>query len=300
MGVNKSATSLALPSPGPSLQGRGVLAAARNLFDWFRMSGNAVSRRMRSMLDRMRIVLVRPKRPGNVGAVARAMMNMGLSDLVLVEPGCATDDPQAQGYASHAKPLLNGARIASSVSEALDGCVSTFAATAKRGMYRRQAAVTPVEAAETAVRTGAGGCVAFAFGPEDKGLSLKELLQFDRVVEIPGNPEYPVMNLAAAATVVCYELRQACLRAHDEPPWEPLEEPLAADDRKRILYDKLFDSLDQIGFFGGQQNPDHLKYALRRVFGRSDMTVNEVDILIGMSQQIRWYVDRYGPRDNQE
>lgn len=227
---------------------------------------------------------------------------MGLSDLVLVSPACTTDDPQAQGFAAHAKPLLNGARIVDSVSAALDGCVSTFAASAKRGMYRRQAAVTASEAAQIAIKSAAGGTVAFAFGPEDQGLALRELLQFDRVVEIPANPEYPVMNLAAATTVICYELRQAQLDASEAPPWEPLDEPLAEplaeDDRKRILYDKLFDALDRIGFFGGQQNPDHLKFALRRVFGRTDMTVNEVDILIGMSRQIRWYADRHPPSDD--
>lgn len=248
------------------------------------------------MLDQMRIVLVRPKRPGNVGAVCRAMMNMGLGDFVLVSPACTLDDPQAQGFAAHAKPLLNGARIVESVSAALDGCVATFAASAKRGMYRRQAAVTARGAAEIAIKSAAGGRVALAFGPEDQGLALRELLQFDRVVEIPANPEYPVMNLAAAATVMCYELRQAQLDASKAPPWEPLDEPLADDARKRILYEKLFDALERIGFFGGQQNPDHLKFALRRVFGRIDMTVNEVDILIGMSQQIRWYANRHPQR----
>ncbi len=247
------------------------------------------------MLERVRIVLVRPIRPGNVGAACRAMVNMGLSELVLVCPECDLDDPQARGFAARAKPLLKRARVVDSISAALEGCVKTFATSGKRGMYRRQAGVTAAAGSELAL--AATGPVAIAFGPEDRGFVMRELLEFDHVIEIPADPEYPVLNLAAAVTVVCYELRQAWLRTHGGLPETPDEEPLATDDRKRVLYTKLFEALDQIGFFGGQQNPDHLKFALRRVFGRVDLTVNEVDILIGMTQQIRWYADRYPEQD---
>ncbi len=246
------------------------------------------------MLDHIRIVLVRPIRPGNVGAASRAMKNMGLSDLVLVSPAADPSAPEAEGFAARAKPILRGARVVETIPEALAGCTLTLAASGKRGMYRRQAAVTAEDAARLAVRAaGSGGRVAIAFGPEDQGLVLRELLYFDRVVEIPANPQYPVLNLAAAVLVVCYELRRAWLAATGRPPWPPPDEPLATADRRQVFYDKLFESLEMIGFFGGQQNPEHLKYALRRVFGRIDMSVNEVDILIGMTQQIRWYAERH-------
>jgi TrmH family RNA methyltransferase len=243
------------------------------------------------MLDRIRTVLVRPIRSGNVGAACRAMMNMGLSDLVLVAPECDPDDEQAQGYAARAKPLLARARIVDSIAAALDGCVKSFATSAKGGMYRRQAGVTAAVGAELALEAAAGGRVAIAFGPEDRGLVMRELLEFDHVIEVPADPEYPVLNLAAAVTVLCYELRQQWLRMAGGVPAALNDEPLASDERKRTLYAKLFEALDEIGFFGGQQNPDHLKFALRRIFGRVDLTVNEVDILIGMTQQIRWYVE---------
>jgi TrmH family RNA methyltransferase len=223
------------------------------------------------------------------------MVNMGLSDLVVVSPKCDLADDQAQGFAARAKWLLARARIVGSVAEALEGCVLTFAASAKAGMYRRQAAVAVAEAAELAVQRAVDGPVAFAFGPEDRGLRMPELLSFDRVVEIPADPAYPVLNLAAAAVVVCYELRRVWLRAAGRPPWPRSAEPLATNERKRVLYAKLFEALERVGFFGGQQNPDHLKYALRRVFGRVDLTVNEVDVLIGMAQQIRWYVEHRSP-----
>ena len=245
------------------------------------------------MLERLRIILVRPIRSGNVGAVCRVMVNMGLSDLVIVSPECVLDDPQARGFAARAKPLLERALVVDSISKALTDCVVTFAASGKGGMYRKQAGVSAATGAELAVEATARGRVALTFGPEDRGLLQRELLEFDRVIEIPANPEYPVMNLAAAVTVMCYELRQAWLRRNGRSREFLSEDPPATDDRKQVMYAKLFESLDQIDFFGGQQNPDHLKYALRRVFGRVDLTVNEVDILIGMTQQIKWYADRY-------
>jgi TrmH family RNA methyltransferase len=225
------------------------------------------------------------------------MVNMGLSDLVIVSPACDLNDEPAQGFAARAKPLLERARIVDSLPAALDGCVRTFATSAKGGMYRRQAAVTAAAGAELALAAATTGRVACAFGPEDRGLVMRELLDFDRVIEIPADPAYPVLNLAAAVTVVCYELRQAGLRAEGRLPASLSQEELATDDRKRVLYARLFEVLEQIGFFGGQQNPDHLKYALRRIFGRVDLTVNEVDILIGMTQQIRWYADHHRRAD---
>ena len=245
------------------------------------------------MLDRIRIVLVRPIRSGNVGAACRAMCNMGLTDLVLVAPECDPFDEYAQGFAARSKKRLAQVRVVDSIAEAMSGCATTIATSAKGGMYRKQAGLALPEGAQAAIEATAGGPVGIAFGPEDRGLVISELLEFDRVIEIPADPEYPVMNLASAVAVVSYALRQAWLTAGDTAPERLHEDPPANDDRKRILFDRLFSALDEIGFFGGQQNPDHLKYALRRVFGRADMTVNEADILIGMAQQIHWYVRQH-------
>jgi TrmH family RNA methyltransferase len=248
------------------------------------------------MLEQIRIVLVRPQGPANVGAAARIMMNMGLSDLVLVAPRCDPLSEPAEAYAMRAKPLLQRARIVEDIPDALRDCVLTFAASAKAGVYRRQAATTPREAAHLAAETAAKGAIAIALGPEDRGLVQSELLHFDRVLEIPADPQYPALNLAAAAAVICYELRQAALSQRKVSPFpEQDAEPLAADERKRILYERLFSALERIGFFRTQQNPNHLRFAIRRVFGRVDMTVNEVDVLIGMASQMHWYADHYGP-----
>jgi TrmH family RNA methyltransferase len=247
------------------------------------------------MLARARIVLVSPSGPANVGAVCRAMANMGLSELVIVAPRCDVQAEAAIAYAAHARAVLDSARVVSDIPTALASCVHSYATSSKLGLYRRQAAITPAEAATEALRVAAGGPVAFVFGREDYGLKTEELLHFDRIVSIPADESYPVLNLAAAVTVLCYELRRAWLALESKPPLPLTIDPgLATAAQKDIMFARLFDALDQVGFFFGQ-NPDHLKYALRHLFGRLDLNVNEADILIGLARQIRWYVESHPP-----
>lgn len=249
------------------------------------------------MLENVRIVLVRPIRSGNVGAAARIMRNMGIDDLVLVAPACDHLDDQGEGFAMRAKDLLENARIVPDIETALADCAKTFATTGKAGLYRRQAAATPREAAPQALDVAAsGGRVAIAFGPEDRGLIKEEILLFDEVIEIPGNPAYPVLNLASAVVVLCYELREAWRAREGVTLEKPYHDP-APDERKRVMFEKLFTALDEIGFFAMQQKPEHLRYLLRRVLGRSVMSINEVDVIIGMAQQMRWYVRNHPQKD---
>ncbi len=223
---------------------------------------------------------------------------MGLSDLVIVSPRCDINDEAAVAYAAHGHRVLTHARVVPDVPTALKDCVRSYAATSKLGLYRRQAAITPTEAATEALELLPRGHVAFVFGREDFGLRDAELLHFDRVVTIPADEEYPVMNLAAAVAVVVYELRRAWLATSGRPELPMMiDSGLAEDVRKQVMFAKLFDALDRVGFFFGQ-NPDHLKYALRHLLGRVDLSVNEVDILMGMASQIRWYVDHHPERIN--
>ncbi len=245
------------------------------------------------MLDRFRIVLVSPSGPANIGAVCRIMANMGLSNLVIVAPRCDVRDEAAVAYAAHGAAVLDGARVVADLPAALEGCIRAYATSSKLGLYRRQAAITPETAAREAVEGAAGGPVALAFGREDYGLKTQELLHFDRLITIPADEAYPVLNLAAAVTIVCYELRGACQAAAGEPALPMVIDPGAATaERKEIMFERLFDALTRVGFLYGQ-NPDHLKYSLRHLLGRLDLNVNEVDILIGMARQVRWYVDHH-------
>ena len=227
----------------------------------------------------------------NLGSACRALVNMGLSDLVLVAPECDPTDEDAITFAMRGKHLLREARIVPTIEEALQGCVLSYAATGKKGAHRNQAAETARAAAERTMQTVASGPVAIAFGPEDRGLLKHEILQFDRVIEIEAAPTYPVLNLAMAVMVVAYDLQHAA-RAYQPPP--ETTEPRALDEHKVVFYDKLFDALDRIGFFARQQTSEHLRFAIRRVFGRTDMSANELDVLIGIASQIHWYANQSG------
>ncbi len=251
---------------------------------------------MFAMLEHVRIVLVSPSGPANVGAVCRAMANLGLSDLVLVAPRCDLNDPSAVAYAAGGGRVLEAARVVADIPAALSDCIRSYATSSKLGLYRRQAAITPRVAAREALPLTAAGRVAFVFGREDYGLKTQELLHFDRLVTIPAAEAYPVLNLAAAVTVVCYELRCAWLEQAGRPALPmTIDSGPAPDEKKRVMFDRLFDALAAVGFFFGQ-NPDHLKYALRHLLGRVELSVNEVDILIGLARQIRWYVDHHPQR----
>ncbi|MBI3759168.1 MAG: RNA methyltransferase [Deltaproteobacteria bacterium] len=237
------------------------------------------------MLKNIRIILVEPGGSANGGSTARAMANMGLSDLVLVNPHCELRDAHAIGFAARGLAVLESARIAGAISEALDGCAFSYATTSKTGLYRRQATMSLPDAAPQIVRQSVHGRVGIAFGPENHGLREADLLQFDGFINIPADPGYPVINLAMSVMLTTYEIRRALARATGDSGAVPGDEP-ATDERKRVLYAKLFDALEQIGFFDYQQNPDHLRFALRRIFGRAGLSVIECDVLIGMSQQI--------------
>ena len=248
------------------------------------------------MLNHLRIILHRPTGPANVGAVCRAMANMGLSDLVLVSPKYPLDHEQTVAYATHGDAVRGAARIVETLEDALADCVKTYATSSKHGLYRRQACVSADVAAAEAIERTAGGQVAFAFGPESVGFLTRELLLFDRIVTIPADDSYPVMNLAAAVTVVVYELRKAWLARAEAPALPQAIAPdWAPDQRKQILFAKLFDALERIDFFS-DQSPDKLKYAIRHLFGRFEMTIHEADVLIGMAQQIRWWAENHAEK----
>lgn len=246
------------------------------------------------MLEKIRIVLVEPAGSANIGAVCRAMANMGLRDLTLVAPQCEVNTPESRAYAMHGRSILHAARLVATIPEAVADCVQTIATTAKLGLYRRQAAAPPKETAHLALDAAQQGRVAFAFGRETTGFTDAELLHFDRILTIPANPEYPVLNLAAAALIVCYELWQAAQERAGRPVLPTaIQHELANDQRKRAMFELLFEALDQIDYFRGQ-SPDHLKYALRQVLGRANLSIIECDVLIGVARQIQYYVRMCG------
>ncbi|MBD3619647.1 MAG: tRNA (cytosine(32)/uridine(32)-2'-O)-methyltransferase TrmJ [Chromatiales bacterium] len=235
------------------------------------------------MLSNIRIVLVETSHPGNIGATARAMKTMGLSQLCLVSPGdypCA----EATARASGADDVLAAARVVDSLEEALAGCRLVIASSA-RLRTRRWPQLGTREAATQAMTEAGQGEVALVFGRERTGLTNDELDHAHYLVTIPANPDYSSLNLAAAVQVLAYELRMAHLALTDQMPVvlesdEPGEEPASAEDVERFFV-HLQETLVALDFLD-PENPRHLMRRLRRLFNRVRLSDNEINILRGI------------------
>ncbi len=162
-----------------------------------------------AILDRMRIVMVNTSHPGNIGAAARAMKNMGLHRLVLVDPETALGD-EAYRRSAGAEDVLAEAVVVKTLAEALTGC-AWVAGTSARLRSVQWPVHLPRECAQIASEHTAQGDVAIVFGRERVGLTNEELELCNALVHIPTDPDYSSLNVAAAVQVLCYELRLAQL-----------------------------------------------------------------------------------------
>jgi len=231
-------------------------------------------------LENVRIVLVRPRGAANVGAVARAMKNMGLRDLVLVQPALMSSF-WTKAMAVHADDVLRRVGKADSLSAAVADCGLVVGTTRRNGLYRA-AAEPPRAAAPAIVATAAANRVALVFGPEDHGLSNDDLKACHRLVTIPTAAEYPSLNLAQAVLVCCYEIFLAASGHHESAP------TLAPADRVEFMLERLQAAFLSIGFLHAD-NPDHIMFAFRRMLGRAQMEERDVRILLALARQIQWF-----------
>jgi tRNA (cytidine32/uridine32-2'-O)-methyltransferase len=226
----------------------------------------------------IRIVLVAPSHPGNIGAVARAMKNMGLSELVLVRPK-SFPDPEATARASGADDVLGSARVVASLQEGLEGCGFVAATTSReRDQYFRVADVR--EAAARILEQSQRSPAAVIFGAERTGLTNEELETAHLLIRIPANEAYPSLNLAMAVQLVSYELYRA--RGAHVPPGEPGAAPLASALQMQRLFEHLAQVLEEIDFRDRTQSGTHLMSRIRRFLQRAELDANEVNILRGI------------------
>lgn len=228
-------------------------------------------------LDNVRIVLIGTSHPGNIGMAARAMKTMALHRLHLVEPR-QFPDPQAQANATHAADVLDAAQVHAELDEALEGAALVAGLTARQ----RRLGSTAIDLrgfAQVVAQESVQRPVALLFGREHSGLSNEELDRCQYTVHIPTNPEYGVLNLAAAVQVVCYELFMAAGQAGATR--EPGGDAPASFEHLEGLYGHLERVLDEVGFLR-KQNPELLMRRLRRLFARAQLEDTEVDVLRGM------------------
>jgi TrmH family RNA methyltransferase len=226
----------------------------------------------------IRIVLVAPSHPGNIGAVARAMKNMALGQLVLVNPK-EFPHPEATARASGADDVLAAAHVASSLAEALAGCGYVAATTSRdRDQYFRVVDVR--DAAPRIVAQAQLSPAAVVFGAERTGLTNEELEAAHALIRIPSSTAYASLNLAMAVQLVAYELFRA--RGVGAAAVAPLTAALATAAEMERLYTHFAQVLEEIEFRDRTQSGTHLMSRIRRFLQRAELDHNEVNILRGV------------------
>lgn len=246
--------------------------------------------------DRVRIILVETSHSGNIGAVARAMKNMGLGNLWMVSPRSFPDEA-SYARAAGAADVLDTATVVSSFDDALVDCVLVMGASA-RGRKLPWPVMLPDQAAETAASHCGQGTVALVFGRENHGLSNEELQRCHYHIHIPSNPDYSSLNLAMAVQVMCYELRMSYLNGLEAEASRPCLEPIAQPGDAG--WDVAPASVGDVeGFFGHleqvleeiqfhrREKPRQLMARLRRLFQRAKMDQMEVNILRGVMSAVQ-------------
>ena len=239
--------------------------------------------------DNIRVVLSHTTHPGNIGAAARAMKTMGLRNLYLVNPR-QFPDAQAEAMAAGADDVLRGAMVCSSIDDALNGVVFTVAMTARMRDISIEVK-TPREAMPRVLQHAATRQVALLFGTEMSGLTNEETGKAQLLVNIPADPEFSSLNLAAAVQVVCYELGVA---AQSYLPDTPEVEP-ATHEQVEGFFSHMERTLLEIGFLT-TQNPARLMQRLRRLYARARLEPEEINILRGILSVATEYNERLRAR----
>ncbi len=235
-----------------------------------------------NVLDNGRIVLTGTLYHGNLGAVCRAMANMGLSDLILAEPELCDDPADAVKMAVHAGDILQAHREVPSLAAAVADCAFVVGTTARGGLYR-QHVKTPRELAPELLRLAGNGRVALVFGREDKGLSNEEIGICTHLIKIPVHSHYTSLNLAQAVLLCGYELYNA-LGCY-EPPTEKSLPAVAAYKLK--LMEMWRAMLLLIGFMPDEK-ADHIMQGMQRIFSRGVYSDDDVALMMGVARQSEW------------
>jgi tRNA/rRNA methyltransferase len=232
-------------------------------------------------LDNIAIILSGTRNPGNIGSVARAMHNMGLTDLRLSAPQCALNE-ESDRLARSGRDILERARRFQSLESATNGIHLMVGTTGKSGGNRSQCH-TPRALAPRILAHACDQKVGILFGPEDTGLVDEELLKCQMLIRIPTDPDARSINLAQAVMITAYELYFAHLEH------EPARvAKLASIEQVEAMFDQLEKALLAIGFLQ-PQNARHMMFAIRRMLGRAGLEPQDVGILRGIARQIHWY-----------
>lgn len=255
-------------------------------------------------LTKIRIVLVNTSHPGNIGAVARAMKNMCLEKLVLVDP-IKYPHADATARASGADDLLAKAEVVDTLEQGLAGCGLVIGASARmRRLPWPQ--LNPRECADKAVTEAAETEVAIIFGREHSGLTNEELARCHYLVHIPSNPEYSSLNIAAAVQVIAYELMTTASTFNSEPTSDidvnslekkPDDAVLSSAEEMEGFYEHLEQTLKDIDFISPNHQKQKMLRRLRRLYNRARINKVEMNILRGILKSIQLKVTSHSGVD---
>lgn len=243
------------------------------------------------LLNNIRIVLVQTYHPGNIGAVARAMHTMGLSDLVLVNPKDFPSDIALQ-RAAGGRSMLEQAKVVTTLSTALCDCQQVFASTARRQRNYQRPEQTAHQAVSWAKqelqKSQANKPIAFVFGRERMGLSQSDIEQCQQQVYIPGNPDYDVLNLAQAVQIISYECQQQLQPEGLSQNPSGDDDTAASHQDLQACFEHLQESLDRIGFLR-QKHPGEAMQRLKHFILKARPSAKEVRMLRGICSAIDWH-----------
>lgn len=239
-------------------------------------------------LDNVRIVLVNTSHPGNIGGVARAMKNMGLSRLYLVEPRKFPHE-EADWRAASAGDLLDSAVVTASLDEAIADC-QFVVGTSARERRIPWPLLDPRQCAQRIAQLSGQEQVAILFGREDRGLTNEELKVCNLHLNVPTSEDYSSLNLAMAVQIVCYELRmllvEDALPRSEDDDWDT---PFSTRENMERFYTHLEETLVDIEFLDPAA-PRQLMARLRRLYGRVRLDEMELNILRGILTETRKWV----------
>lgn len=239
-------------------------------------------------LQNIRVVLVETSHPGNIGAVARAMKNTGLSDLYLVNPK-EYPSQVASARASSARDILDNATIVTDLADALEGTQMVFGASARL----RKVSWPQVDARQTAKialdwvknsKEGEQHQVALVFGREDSGLTNSELDLCNYLAHIPTNPVYSSLNLSQAVQIFAYEIMMSTdiQSVHSNG----YRHKLASNEQLEGMYEHMFEALQDVEFLDPAKNARFMR-RMRRLFNRAELDIKEVDIIRGIMRAMQ-------------
>tara|TARA_B100001559_G_C16498928_1_gene622284 strand:+ start:1972 stop:2709 length:738 start_codon:yes stop_codon:yes gene_type:complete len=236
-----------------------------------------------NLLNSVKVVLVGTTHPGNIGATARAIKNMGILDLALVEPKEFPSD-EATFRSKAAKDILENATVYESLKDAVSGC-ELVVGTSARDRTVPWPVLSPSEAAKEMHKCSLNGDVAIVFGREDRGLTNEELGLCNFHVHIPSDPEYSSLNLSQAVQILAYEIRLAYLDENErsEDYWDV---DLANNEQTERLINHMDELMQEVDFYD-IENPRKLLVRVRRFFKRSKIDVMEANIFRGFFSTIQ-------------